>query len=170
MTSATAPRLALRYAVAFPALAGLLLWATSDVALLAPARAVWLDATAALAAFAGQALGLVARQDGLVLFHPDGGAIRIVQGCDALPTILVFLAAVIVAPAPWRPKVLVALLGAGALTLLNTGRLLHLLSLRMGDITTFRTAHETLWPVVLFAAAGALYLAWGHRMARRRPA
>lgn len=164
MMQAAAPRLALRYAVLFPLLAGGLLWLSSDVAWVRPAREVWLQATAAATGWVGEVVGLVGRRDGLTLFHPGGQAIRIVQGCDAVPTLALFVAAVLVAPVAPRPKATFALLGLVALTALNVARLLHLLHLRGAGATSFQSAHEMWWPLVLFAAAGLLYLAWAARI------
>lgn len=166
-----APRLGLRFGLAFPLVAASLLGALLFVGPVVATRERVVDGTVTAATVLMPLVGYEVRRDARdprVLRAADGHGVRIAPECDGLPAVLIFLAAVAVSPVPWRRRVLFGSLGSLALLLLNQVRIGHLLWLSDRAPDAFHDAHEAWWPTGLVAAAGLLYLVWARCSAGAR--
>jgi exosortase/archaeosortase family protein len=166
------PRLLLRFGLLFPLIAGGTLLAVSYVPFLERARDGASEAVLATSAALFPLVGYDVRRDPAkprVLRAADGHGVTIAQECDALPPLVLFLAAVLVSPVAGRKRLVFGLAGAAAIFLLNQVRVGHLLWLSQEDPDAFRTAHEAWWPAGLVLFAGGMFLVWARRNATRAP-
>ena len=116
-------------------------------------------ALAWLSAQAAGALGVPVSLDGAVI-EAGGFAAVIAAQCTAIEIILVFGAAVLVWPVPFRARMLGLLLGVGALCVLNFVRVISLLLIGVGFPEHFDAAHLTIWQTAMVVAAFAIWLFW----------
>ena len=128
----------------------------------------YLDASVLLMPLVGYEVRRDAR-DARVLRAADGHGVRIAPECDGMPPVLLFLAAVLVSPVPWRRRLLFGALGSLGILLLNQVRIGHLLWLSDRSPDVFHDAHEAWWPTGLVAAAGVMFLLWARRNASPAP-
>jgi exosortase/archaeosortase family protein len=95
----------------------------------------------------------------------DGAfSLQIVKTCSALDVQLLYLAAVLSYPAPWRRRLLGSLLGWAGLFALNLLRIAGLYWVGVVHPAAFESVHEELLPLLLIVAACAafaLWLRWG---------
>ena len=95
----------------------------------------------------------------------------VVPECGAIPSLSIFLAAVLAFPAGWWRRALGLLAGLPALFLVNTGRLATLAVI--GAYTNggpwFDFAHEYVWQGIYIVFVVACWLIWVELLVRRRP-
>jgi exosortase H (IPTLxxWG-CTERM-specific) len=80
-------------------------------------------------------------------------SLRIVKTCDAMEANMLFLAAILAFPAPWRRKLLAATIGIGGLIAANVLRIGSLYLIGVYAPRSFDLFHAELWPPVLVAIA-----------------
>jgi exosortase/archaeosortase family protein len=161
-------RLALRFGVLFPLLAGGLLLAATFLPWASAARERLADGVAATAGVLFPLVGYEVRRDGprgRILRAADGHGVKVGTECDALAPMLILAAAVAVSPVAWRRKATFLVPGLVGIALLNQVRIGHLLWLSQENPDLFRRAHESWWPAGLVLAAAGLFLVWARRRA-----
>jgi exosortase/archaeosortase family protein len=117
-------------------------------------------------------LAVYARLAGLVLrlfdarVHVVGNdivgrtSLTVAKNCDAMDVSLLFAAAVIAFPAPWRRRALGIAAGIGALTVVNVLRIASLYFIDLRWHSAFETIHAEVWPLAIVVFAAASFLAW----------
>ncbi|HEY2903434.1 MAG TPA: archaeosortase/exosortase family protein [Polyangia bacterium] len=118
---------------------------------------------------AGRLLAVVDRQvtiDGNLI--AGRYALRIVKTCDAMEANLLFLAAILAFPAPWRRKMVALVAGLIVLVLANVLRICSLYFVGVHAPGAFETVHVEIWPLLMIVVAGAQF-AWWARWTRRTP-
>jgi len=117
-------------------------------------EALTVPSAAALLGWIAPELGAQARGPELVA---PGGGLNVYRGCEGSELLLLWTAAMLVAPirSVWRAPLLVA--GLPLLFLLNQARIVGLFFLHRRQPEWFAPAHDVLLPLLLVLATGALF-------------
>ena len=91
-----------------------------------------------------------------------GGRLQLLAGCDGFEVLSLYLAAVFVAPVPWRRGLVMLSLGCLLVWALNQLRLLGLYVSYRHWREGFDALH-TVWGPVLMLSAGFAWFAWNLR-------
>jgi exosortase/archaeosortase family protein len=117
-------------------------------------------------------LAVYARLAGLVLRLFDSGvrvvgndivgrvSLTVAKNCDAMDVTLLFTAAVLAFPAPWRRRLVGIAAGVAALTLVNVLRIASLYFVDLRWPSAFETIHAEVWPLAIVVLAAGAFLAW----------
>jgi exosortase/archaeosortase family protein len=119
--------------------------------------------TAAIGAALTPAFGIHALGHRLLGFS---GGINVVNGCDGMEILFLLVAGFVVAPLPWRARLLGTLAGIPVVYLLNLARILVLFYTRHADIKVFDVIHGIVTPVLMVVSIAAFYYAWLRRSQR----
>lgn len=87
-------------------------------------------------------------------------SLRIVKNCDAMEAEILFVAAVLAFPSPWRRRVLGVFAGIVAIAAVNVLRIGSLYYIGIHFPGAFEFVHLQLWPLFLVASAVAAFLLW----------
>jgi len=131
--------------------------------------AVVVPFTAAIARVSGavlNALGEPAAVAGTEIRSP-AFAVQIENGCNGLETVLLFGAAVLAFPAPWKRRLAGLVLGFAAIELVNLLRVVSLFWIGVHRPALFSASHTVLWQSLVVLFGVLLFLSWA---ARARPA
>jgi exosortase family protein XrtM len=90
--------------------------------------------------------------------------LSILNGCEGIETMLLLIAAIIAYAAPWREKLLAALLGVLLVYALNQIRIVSLFYAFHYDRQLFHLLHGVVAPLFLVACAGLFFLWWLSRL------
>jgi exosortase family protein XrtM len=96
-----------------------------------------------------------------------GGGINILNGCEGVDTLLLLLAAILAAQAPWRARLSGALWGALLVFAANQLRVLTLFYAYRADHALFHTLHTSVTPVILVLIVCVYFHVWLSRPAAR---
>jgi exosortase H (IPTLxxWG-CTERM-specific) len=117
-------------------------------------------------------LAVYARLAGVVLHLFDSGvrvvgndivgrtSLTVAKNCDAMDVTLLFSAAVIAFPAPWRRRLVGIAAGVAALTIVNVLRIASLYFVDLRWPSAFETIHAEVWPLLIVVLAAGAFLAW----------
>jgi exosortase/archaeosortase family protein len=117
-------------------------------------------------------LAFYARLTGLVLRIFDSGvrvvgndivgrtSLTVAKNCDAMDVSLLFAAAVVAFPAPWRRRLVGIGAGVAALTVVNVLRIASLYFVDLRWPSAFETIHAEVWPLAIVVLAAATFLVW----------
>jgi exosortase/archaeosortase family protein len=117
-------------------------------------------------------LAVYARLAGLVLRVFDSGvrvvgndivgrtSLTVAKNCDAMDVTLLFSAAVVAFPAPWRRRLVGIAAGVAALTIVNVLRIASLYFVDLRWPSAFETIHAEVWPLAIVALAAGAFLGW----------
>jgi exosortase H (IPTLxxWG-CTERM-specific) len=97
-------------------------------------------------------------------------AVNIENGCNGVETALLFGAAVLAFPAPWRRRLLGLLVGFVAIQLVNLVRVVSLFWIGSHRPALFSSSHTVLWQSIVVLCGVLLFLAWATREQRARAA
>jgi exosortase H (IPTLxxWG-CTERM-specific) len=98
-------------------------------------------------------------------------AVNIRNGCNGVEAMLIFLAAVLAFPAPWRSRLLGLGLGILAIQLVNLVRVVVLFLTGAYFPKLFDTSHTVIWQTVVILFSVLLWIYWVNRFAApRQPA
>lgn len=125
--------------------------------------------TAAIARVSGSTLRLLGedvRMEGTVIRGPRF-AVNIRNGCNGLETLLIFGAAVLAFPAPWRARLLGLAAGAALIQLVNLVRVVALYLTGAYLPRLFDASHTVVWQTLVVLFGVLLWVAWAHRFALR---
>lgn len=89
-----------------------------------------------------------------------GGGLNVLKGCEGTDVLLILLSAILVAPLPWRSRVLGILAGTLLVFALNQFRVVALFHAYREQRSLFDTLHGTVAPLLLVACTGAFFAAW----------
>lgn len=119
---------------------------------------------AALIDWGWPAIGVVA--EGARLKAPGGG-LNVLNGCEGVDVAALLVAAMLVAPIPWRRRGLGLLAGLPLVFVLNQLRVIALFHAYRHDRDGFELMHGGVAPLLMVLATGLFYLLW---VERSRPA
>jgi exosortase/archaeosortase family protein len=127
-------------------------------------------------------LAVYARLAGLVLRIFDSGvrvvgndivgrtSLTVAKNCDAMDVTLLFAAAVVAFPAPWRRRFAGIAAGVVGITVVNVLRIASLYFVDLRWPSAFETIHAEVWPLAIVALAAAAFLAWSRWAQATAPA
>ena len=95
-------------------------------------------------------------------------AVNIRNGCNGVEAMLIFLAAVLAFPAPWRSRVLGLVLGIAAIQVVNLIRVVALFLTGVYMPRIFDASHTVVWQTIVILFAVALWIYWANRFAGAR--
>lgn len=126
--------------------------------------------TAGVAAASGVALDLIGQgvtREGTVLRN-ERFAVNIENGCNGIETMLIFMAAVLAFPAPWKARLAGLGLGLVAIQVINLVRVVALFLTGAYLPSLFDTSHTVIWQTLVILSGVLLWLVWASRLGPRR--
>ena len=127
--------------------------------------------TAGVAHAAGIALNLIGQNitmQGTVLRN-ETFAVNVRNGCNGLETMLIFLAAVLAFPAPWKARGIGLALGMLAIQGVNLVRVVALFLTGAYFPKFFDASHTVVWQSVVILCGVLLWIFWANRFAVPAP-
>jgi len=166
--SGALPKLGLRFAIGYVAIAGALFSIYGFPFELFGARSDWLAGYLRMyASLAGSALKLF--ESGIVVTGDriDGRfSLQIVRNCDAIEVNILFASAILAFPAPWLRRLFALAGGLLLLVCANIARICLLYYVGVHRPNWFATAHEEILPLVLIALTALSFLGWARYLTR----
>jgi exosortase H (IPTLxxWG-CTERM-specific) len=92
-------------------------------------------------------------------------AVNIRNGCNGVEAMLIFLAAVLAFPAPWRARLLGLAVGVVAIQALNLVRVVALYLTGAYFPSWFDASHTVVWQTVVILFSVLLWILWANRLA-----
>jgi len=126
--------------------------------------------TAGIARVSGATLNLLGqgvRMDGTIIRSPRF-AVNIRNGCNGVEAMLIFLAAVLAFPAPWRSRLTGLGLGILAIQIVNLIRVVALFLTGVYFPKLFDTSHTVIWQTIVILSGVLLWIYWANRFAQPR--
>ncbi|HWM93865.1 MAG TPA: exosortase H [Thermoanaerobaculia bacterium] len=127
--------------------------------------------TAGIARVSGATLDLLGqdvRMQGTII-RGSRFAVNIRNGCNGVEAMLIFLAAVIAFPAPWRARLLGLAVGIVAIQAVNLIRVVALFLTGAYFPSWFDASHTVVWQTVVILFSVLLWILWANRIGVRRP-
>jgi exosortase H (IPTLxxWG-CTERM-specific) len=124
--------------------------------------------TAGIARVSGATLNLIGqgvRMDGTVI-RSSRFAVNIRNGCNGVEAMLIFLAAVLAFPAPWRSRLAGLALGILAIQIVNLIRVVALFLTGVYFPKLFDTSHTVIWQTIVILSGVLLWIYWANRFAQ----
>lgn len=122
--------------------------------------------TAGIARVSGATLDLLGqdiRMQGTIL-RGKRFSVNIRNGCNGVEAMLIFLAAVLAFPAPWRAKLLGLAIGAVAIQAVNLVRVVALYLTGAYFPSWFDASHTVIWQTVVILFSVLLWILWANRL------
>jgi exosortase H (IPTLxxWG-CTERM-specific) len=132
--------------------------------------AVIVPFTAGIAKASGAVLDLIGQNvtmQGTVIRNAKF-AVNIKNGCNGVEAMLIFLAAVLAFPAPWRSRLAGLTLGIVAIQIVNLIRVVALFLTGVYFPKLFDTSHTVIWQTVVILFGVLLWIFWANRFATPR--
>src|SRR5215213_10440773 len=126
--------------------------------------------TAGIARASGVALNVLGQNvtmQGTVIRSPRF-AVNIKNGCNGVEAMLIFLAAVLAFPAPWRSRLAGLALGMIAIQIVNLIRVVALFLTGIYFPKLFDTSHTVIWQTVVILFGVLLWIFWANRFTAPR--
>lgn len=123
--------------------------------------------TAGIARVSGGVLDLMGQnitQQGTILRSPRF-AVNIRNGCNGVEAMLIFLAAVLAFPAPWRSRFLGLAFGILAIQAVNLVRVVALFLTGAYFPRLFDASHTVVWQTLVILSGVLLWIFWANRFA-----
>jgi exosortase H (IPTLxxWG-CTERM-specific) len=95
-------------------------------------------------------------------------AVNIRNGCNGIEAMLIFLAAVLAFPAPWKARLLGLALGIVAIQAVNLVRVVVLYLTGAYFPAWFDASHTVIWQTVVILFSVLLWILWANRLAAPR--
>jgi exosortase/archaeosortase family protein len=89
-----------------------------------------------------------------------GGGINILNGCEGMDMLCLMIAAMLVAPLPWKAKLAGVVAGTAFIFVLNQARILALFYSFRANTAIFEMLHGLVAPLILITAAGIFFTLW----------
>ncbi|HEX7185366.1 MAG TPA: exosortase H [Thermoanaerobaculia bacterium] len=124
--------------------------------------------TAGIAQVSGAALDLLGqdvRMQGTIIRSPRF-AVNIRNGCNGVEAMLIFLAAVLAFPAPWRSRLVGLALGILVIQAVNLVRVVALFLTGAYFPRFFDSSHTVIWQTIVILSGVLLWIFWATRFAR----
>ncbi len=130
--------------------------------------------TGGIARVSGATLDLIGqdvRMQGTII-RGSRFAVNIRNGCNGVEAMLIFLAAVLAFPAPWKSRLIGLAVGAVAIQAVNLIRVVALYLTGAYFPAFFDASHTVVWQTVVILFSVLLWILWANRLAmpRREPA
>jgi len=134
--------------------------------------AVVVPFTAGVARISAGALRLIGEDASVVgtEIRSSRFAVNIENGCNGVETALLFGAAVLAFPAPWRRRLIGFLAGFGAIQAINLVRVVSLFWIGAHRPALFSSSHTVLWQSIVVLCGVLFFLAWATREQKARAA
>ncbi len=97
-------------------------------------------------------------------------SVNIKNGCNGVEAMLIFLAAVLAFPAPWKSKLAGLALGTVAIQAINLVRVVALYLTGVYFPKVFNASHTVIWQTVVILASVLLWIYWANRLPPAVPA
>ncbi len=110
-----------------------------------------------------KAIGQGVTQEG-TLIHGKRFSVNIKNGCNGVEAMLIFLAAVLAFPAPWKSKLKGLILGIVAIQAINLVRVVALYLTGVYFPKIFNASHTVIWQTVVILASVLLWIYWANRL------
>lgn len=127
--------------------------------------------TAGIARLSGvvlDVLGEDVRMSGTVI-RSGRFAVNVRNGCNGVEAMIIFIAAVLAFPAPWRARLAGLALGTVVIQIVNLVRVVALFLTGAYFPRWFDSSHTVVWQTVVIGCAVLLWLYWANRFAAPRP-
>src|SRR5687768_11380946 len=108
-------------------------------------------------------LGQDVRMQGTII-RGSRFAVNIRNGCNGVEAMLIFLAAVLAFPAPWRARLLGLAVGAVAIQAVNLVRVVALYLTGAYLPSWFDASHTVVWQTVVILFSVLLWILWANRL------
>jgi exosortase H (IPTLxxWG-CTERM-specific) len=95
-------------------------------------------------------------------------AVNIRNGCNGVEAMLIFLAAVLAFPAPWKARLLGLVIGIVAIQAVNLIRVVALYLTGAYFPSWFDASHTVVWQTVVILFSVLLWILWANRLAAPR--
>jgi exosortase H (IPTLxxWG-CTERM-specific) len=92
-------------------------------------------------------------------------AVNIRNGCNGIEAMLIFLAAVLAFPAPWRSRLIGLALGILAIQVVNLVRVVALFLTGVYFPRIFDSSHTVIWQTIVILFGVLLWIFWANRFA-----
>lgn len=121
--------------------------------------------TAAIARAGGATLNLLGQQTKMsgTIIRSDRFAVNIRNGCNGVEAMLIYFAAVLAFPAPWKSRLLGVGLGFLAIQLVNLIRVVALFLTGVYLPKLFDSSHTVIWQTVVILSGVLLWILWANR-------
>jgi exosortase H (IPTLxxWG-CTERM-specific) len=126
--------------------------------------------TAGIARVSGATLDLLGqdvRMQGTII-RGSRFAVNIRNGCNGVEAMLIFLAAVLAFPAPWRARLLGLAMGVVAIQAVNLVRVVALYLTGAYFPSWFDASHTVVWQTVVILFSVLLWILWANRLGAPR--
>lgn len=123
--------------------------------------------TGGVAHASGIALNVIGQgieKEGTILRN-ERFAVNIRNGCNGVETMIIFLAAVISFPAPWKARVVGLVLGILAIQAVNLIRVVALFLTGAYFPALFDSSHTVIWQTIVILFGVFLWIFWANRFA-----
>ena len=126
--------------------------------------------TAGVARASGAALNLLGQDTRMeeTVIRNSRFAVNIRNGCNGVETMLIFGAAVLAFPAPWKDRLSGFFLGMVAIQLVNLVRVVALFLTGVYFPSLFDSSHTVVWQTIVILAGVALWILWAQRVTTPR--
>jgi exosortase H (IPTLxxWG-CTERM-specific) len=123
--------------------------------------------TGAIAKTSGATLKLLGQgttMQGTVIRSPRF-AVNIQNGCNGVEAMLIYFAAVLAFPAPWKSRLAGVALGFVAIQLVNLVRVVALFLTGVYFPRLFDSSHTVVWQTIVILSGVVLWIVWANRFA-----
>lgn len=128
--------------------------------------------TGGIATVSGATLNLLGQNvhmQGTIIRSPRF-AVNIKNGCNGVEAMLIFLAAVVAFPAPWRSRAIGLALGMVAIQIVNLVRVVALFLTGAYLPSLFNASHTVVWQTLVILFSVLLWIFWANRFTEPRAA
>ncbi len=123
--------------------------------------------TAQIAKASGFALNLIGQDIQMqgTIIRSSRFAVNIRNGCNGVETMIIFLAAVLAFPSPWRARIIGLVFGCLAIQLVNLVRVVALFLTGAYFPALFDSSHTVIWQTIVILFGVLLWIYWANRFA-----
>ncbi|MDA8019751.1 MAG: exosortase H [Thermoanaerobaculia bacterium] len=125
--------------------------------------------TGGVAAASGVALKLlgqdITKTGTIIALNDRQFAVNIRNGCNGIETMVIFLAAVLAFPAPWKARIIGLVFGSIAIQAINLVRVVALFFTGAYFPKFFDSSHTVVWQTIVIAFGVFLWIFWADRLA-----
>jgi exosortase H (IPTLxxWG-CTERM-specific) len=121
--------------------------------------------TAAIANVSGAVLAAIGQgttMQGTVIRSPRF-AVNIQNGCNGIEALIIYVAAVLAFPAPWKSKAIGLVFGFVAIQIVNLIRVVALFLTGVYLPKLFDSSHTVIWQTIVILAGVLLWILWANR-------
>jgi exosortase H (IPTLxxWG-CTERM-specific) len=123
--------------------------------------------TGAIAKVSGKTLELIGQGTTMTgtVIRNSRFAVNIKNGCNGVEAMLIYFAAVLAFPAPWKSRLSGVVLGFVAIQLVNLVRVVALFLTGVYFPKLFDSSHTVIWQTIVILSGVLLWIVWANRFA-----